>query len=112
VTPGLLTYRLVGKDIPLLSEEFIDSCKKGSQPDDFSLNEDYSKKHLCELLIETVKQSQRDYEELSKETFKPYETSTGFVIQDLASAFAFSNIHDGLHIGTIKMLKKVIEAGA
>jgi hypothetical protein len=111
VTPGLLTYRLVGKDIPLLSVEFIDSCKKGSQPDDFSLNEDYSKKHLCELLIETVKQSQRDFEELFKETFKPYETSTGFVIQDLPSALSFSNIHDGMHIGSIRMLKKIIETG-
>jgi hypothetical protein len=111
VTPGLLTYRLAGEEIPLISNDFIDSCKKGSSPDDFSLNEDFSKSHLCELLIETVKQSQRDFEDLSKEDFKAYETSTGYVIQDLASAISYSNIHDGMHIGVIRMLKKVIEAG-
>lgn len=111
VTPGLLTYRLAGKEIPLLSEEFIDSCKKGSNPDELSLNEDYSKNHLCELLIETTKQSQRDHEMLSKEPFKSYETSTGYIIEDLNSALAFSNIHDGVHLGRIGIIRKILESG-
>jgi hypothetical protein len=112
VTPGLLTYRLIGRDIPLISIEFINSAKKGTNPDSFSLNEDFGKKHLCELLIETVKQSQRDFEELSKEKFKPYETSTGYVLENLSSAIAFSNIHDGLHIGNIRMMARFIESGS
>ena len=110
VTPGLLTYRLMGRELPFLSEEFINSAKKGTNPDNFSLNEDFGKKHLCELLIETVKRTQRDCEELSKLPFKPYETSTGYVISNLPAALAFSNIHDGLHIGHIRMLARLITA--
>lgn len=108
VTPGLLTYRLMGRELPFLSEEFINSAKKGTNPDSFSLNEDFGKKHLCELLIETVKRAQRDCEELSKLPFKPYETSTGYVISNLSAALAFSNIHDGLHIGNIRLLARLI----
>ena len=110
VTPGILTYRLMGREIPFISEEFVNSAKKGSNPDSFSLNEDFGKKHLCELVIETVKRAQRDYDELSKLSFKPYETSTGYVIDNLSSALAFSNIHDGLHIGHIRMLARLISA--
>ena len=101
VTQPLLTYRLAGMEIPHLSLEFIDSAKKGSNPEDFSLNEDYSTKHLCELLLEVIKQSQRDAEELSQAEFKPYETSIGFIIKNFEDAMAFSNIHDGIHIGRI-----------
>lgn len=106
VTQPLLTYQLAGIEIPHLSIEFIESAKKGSNPEDFSLNEDFSTKHLCELMIEMIKQTQRDVEELSKAEFKPYETSIGFVIKDLESAMAFSNIHDGIHIGRLQTMRK------
>ena len=108
VTPALLTYRLTGIDIPHLSADFIDSAKKGSKPDDFSLNEDFSTKHLCELLLEMPKQCQRDLEELSQAEFQTYETSVGYVIENVESAIAFSNIHDGIHIGRIQSMSKLL----
>lgn len=109
VTPGLLTYRLAGEEVPLISTEFIDSAKKGSCPDDLSLNEDFGFKHLSELLVETVKQGQRDFEDLSQKSFKAYETSTGYVISDLPSALSYSNIHDGMHIGTMKAMLRQLD---
>jgi hypothetical protein len=112
VTPALLTYRLAGVEIPLISQGFIESAKKGSNHDDFSLNEDFGLPHLCELLIETVKQTQRDFEMLQEQGFESYETSNGFILDNLTSALAFSNVHDGIHIGAINAMLRAIEIDA
>ncbi|MBF0197838.1 MAG: DinB family protein [Planctomycetes bacterium] len=109
VTPALLIYKLAGENSPLLSADFIDSARKGSNPESFSLNEDFGRKHLSELLIETVKQCQRDFADLEKKEFKSYETSTGYIIKDVTSALAYSNTHDGIHLGTISAIKKLLE---
>ena len=108
MTQPLLTYKLAGIEIPHLSNEFIDSAKKGSNPEDFSLNEDFSAKHLRELLLEMPKQCQRDLEELSQAEFTPFETSIGYVIENMEGAMAFSNIHDGIHIGRIQTMRKLL----
>lgn len=110
VTPALLTYQLVGTNSPLIGPEFISSAKKGTNHENFNLGEEYGIKHLSEILIETIKQLQRDYEDLSHRDFKAYETSTGFVIKDLQSAIAYSNIHDGIHLGVISSIKKVLDS--
>ena len=55
VTPHLLTYNMVGQKNSLLSDDFINSAKKGSNPDSFSMNEDFGIKHLSETLIEVIK---------------------------------------------------------
>lgn len=109
VTPHLLTYNMVGQKNSLLSDDFINSAKKGSNPDSFSMNEDFGIKHLSETLIEVIKKLQRDYDELLNHDFKSYETSTGYVLKDIPSAIAYSNIHDGIHIGTINAIVKVLD---
>jgi hypothetical protein len=109
VTPSLLTYRLAGVETPLISQGFIDSAKKGSNHDDFSLNEDFGINHICELLIETIKQTQRDFDMLQEQNFNAYETSTGFIIDNVASAMGYSNVHDGMHFGTIMSMTRAIE---
>ena len=90
VTPSLLTYGLTGSTSPLLSEDFINSACKGTTVESFSLNEDFGKKHLCEYLIETVKQCQRDISDLENKDFKAYETSTAYIMRDLPSALSYS----------------------
>jgi len=110
VTPHLLTYGLLQQANPLLSPEFARSAAKGTNHENFSLNEDYGKKHLLEFIVEIVKQLQRDFKDLSKHKFKPYETSTGLVLKDLVTAISYSNIHDGIHIGTVSSMLKVLNA--
>jgi hypothetical protein len=109
VTPCLLTYHKVGSKSPLLSDEFINSVKKGTNPDDLSVNEDFGKIHLLETLVESMKQLQRDMPDLEKHNFESYETSTGFVLTNLESALSYSNIHDGVHTGVISSMIKVID---
>jgi hypothetical protein len=109
VTPCLLTYRMTNQEPPLVSGDFIDSARKGTGPNDFSLIEDFGLKHLCELLIEVPKQIQRDYEDLKAEDFKAYETSTGFMMQNIDEAIAYSNIHDGIHLGTVSAIKTLFD---
>jgi|SaaInlStandDraft_1057018.scaffolds.fasta_scaffold14000_2 hypothetical protein len=108
-TPCLLTYRMTGQEPPLISGDFIDSAKKGTNPNDFSLIEDFGIKHLCELLIEVPKQIQRDYPDLKDLEFKPYETSTGFMMKNIDQAIAYSNIHDGIHFGTVSAIKTLFD---
>lgn len=108
VTPTLLTYKKVGSNSPLLSDEFLKSTCKGTSHENFSLNEDYSTRHLLEFLVETTKQLERDYKDLKKMNYQAYETSTGFMIKDLDTALAYSNIHDGIHIGNIRAVLTVL----
>lgn len=109
VTPCLLTYGLTDEEPPLISSDFIKSARKGSCPNDFSLIEDYGIKHICELLVEVPKRIQRDYEDLKNKEFKAYETSTGFMMQNLDEAIAYSNIHDGIHFGVVTAIIKLYD---
>jgi hypothetical protein len=109
VTPCLLTYKLTGQEPPLISGDFINSARKGTKPSNLSLIEDFGLKHLCELIIEVPKQIHRDYSDLKHEEFKAYETSTGFMMQTIDDAIAYSNIHDGIHLGTISAIQKLYD---
>lgn len=108
-TPALMTYELADESSPLLSQDFLQSVKRGTNQENFSLNEDYGIKHLVEFLVETVKQLQRDGKELEGKTFKSYETLTGHIIKDLESAMSYILVHDGIHIGTVNAMLDVIE---
>lgn len=101
VTPGLLTYVRLGKEIPILSPAFVASAKKGTNPSSFDAKEDFSKAKLLDLMTRVIERLGADAAELSKIPFSSYETSTGLVLESLTGAFAYSSVHDGLHIGTI-----------
>lgn len=105
---SFLTYGLTQQPSPLVSEEFIASARKGTTQEDFSVNEDYGTRHLLEFLIETTKQLQRDFKTLKKHDFSDFETSTGLMLRNLDSALAFSAVHDGVHMGQIHAMLRVL----
>ncbi|MBL8994646.1 MAG: DinB family protein [Spirochaetia bacterium] len=109
VTPGLLTYVRLGKEIPILSPAFVASAKKGTNPSSFDAKEDFSKARLLDLLVRIIDRLGADAAELAKIPFSPYETSTGLVLESLTGAFAYSSVHDGLHIGTIHAMLRQLK---
>ncbi|MCV9386757.1 DinB family protein [Reichenbachiella ulvae] len=107
VTPHLLIYGRSG--LPLrLETNYIESFRKGSQPS----------KEVSTELIHWVKDHLINFpEELSEDfkkgvfnNFDSYETSYRFALNSVEDAIAFNNVHEAMHYGQIKMLKRLVKA--
>jgi hypothetical protein len=106
VTQQLLTYRLSG--LPLhIDEVFVERYGKGSEATEEVSDQDieFVKKNIV-LLCE---QSQQDYDKGLFRNYKPYMTSTGIELTSVEEALKFSAFHDGIHLGVILSLKKLVQ---
>jgi len=105
VTQQLLHYKLSGLNC-LVSDELIEGYKKGTSP-----NETFSEEELeevKELLIGLPDTLQEDFEAGIFIEYKTYETSLGFVLDSIETAIVFNNLHEGIHLGTIMALIKLV----
>lgn len=106
VSQQILVYKLSG--LPLLvSNELVEKYMKGTRPEtDASQAEVDEIKHL---LTHTLQQTQADFEQNLFQNYTSYTTSTGgHVLNNALDAMAFSNFHEGLHIGCMLMIRKFI----
>lgn len=101
---GLL-YRLSGLEVKLDSS-FIDLYKKGSVPTKPITQEefDFIKKQL-QSQPEVLK---KDMDNAIFKNYTAYPTSYGNTIHSFSEALEFVNIHEGLHLGYIMALKRII----
>lgn len=105
VTQQLLHYKLSGLNC-LASDELIDSYKKGTTPTETFSEEDFEEvKELLMGLPDTLKE---DFEAGIFKEYNTYETSTGFVLDSIETAITFNNLHEGIHLGTIMALTKLV----
>jgi hypothetical protein len=108
-SPGNLTYGIVGKDHPLVSKAFVEATRKGTSPESMTASgEDYSKKRLLTLFPQIITQLEKDWNYIKILPFKNYTTSTGLVLENLDAALAYSNVHDGIHLGNILAQMKLV----
>lgn len=100
-----LVYRLSG--LPMhVSTELMDTYKNGSVPNgNASLDE---VNLIKSLLVSTLNQTISDYENGIFKEYSPYETKTGFSLQNLNDAIEFNNFHEGIHLGFMMKIKKFI----
>lgn len=105
VTQQLLHYRMSGNDC-LVPDDLIDANRKGTSPTSQFTQEEFDE--ILELLQGLPDTLEEDYNEGIFTEYKPYETSTGFVIDSMDSAIAFNNFHESLHLGVIMSLKKFV----
>ena len=105
VTQQLLHYKLSGLDC-LIPDELIEENKKGTFPSKKYTNEELEE--LKDLLIGLSDTLEEDFNEGIFESYTEYPTSTGFVIDSLETAMLFNNYHEGMHLGIILSLKKLI----
>lgn len=101
-TQQILCYKLSGLPL-LISEEFLDTYKKGSFPTK-EIPSPQAINELKTLLVTTQKQLHEDYKKGLFKNFSPYPTSYGFDLQTIEDAIQFNNTHEGMHLGTIKAL--------
>tara|TARA_R110001583_G_scaffold883_1_gene7930 strand:- start:1430 stop:1897 length:468 start_codon:yes stop_codon:yes gene_type:complete len=109
VTQQLLVYKLSGVDmkIPL---ELIDKFKKGSVPDGTATDDEIDM--IKGFLFSTIEWAQEDYENGVFKDFVVYETSAKVTLNNVEDAIAFNLFHEGLHLGVVLSLKKVLLAEA
>lgn len=60
------------------------------------------------LLISTMNQTILDFEKGIFKEYTPYETKTGFSLQNLNDAIEFNNYHEGIHLGFMMKIKRFI----
>ncbi len=105
VTQQLLCYNF--SSLPMLvSEKLVASYRKGTSPSNqVSLSEFQEMKQLfSELPI----QLETDYKAGIFKTYQAYTTSVAITLKDIDAAIAFNNLHEGIHLGVILSLKKLI----
>jgi len=105
VTQQLLHYKLSGVNC-LIPDDLIADFRKGTFPSRNFNNEEFDEiKDLLSALPDTLIE---DYEAGIFQDYEVYETSTGFVLDSLETAIAFNNYHEGLHLGIIRSIKKLV----
>ena len=105
VTQQLLTYKLSG--LPLnIDVNLVEKYTKGSKATiDVSKEEiDYVKNNLVSAVLKT----QEDYKNGVFKSYSKYDTSVNISLNNIDDSLKFMAFHDGIHLGVILSLKKVV----
>lgn len=106
-TQQLLVYGLSGSEM-ILSDNIIEEFRKGTKPEHSYSDEDVEE--LKAVFLEVINRTEEDFntEEINSDSFKEYPTSFGITLSSLQDALAFNNVHEGLHLGVIMAMKKLV----
>jgi hypothetical protein len=105
VTQQLLVYKLSGMPIRV-PEEFVDKFKKGTVPDGRATEAEI--RAIDDLLIPTIQWTQEDYESGTFKDYHEYTTSAKVTLSNIDDAISFNLFHEGLHLGSILALRKML----
>ncbi len=105
VTQQLLVYSLSGLNLNI-KKEWIEKYRKGTKPIDSIGQEELDQ--LKEFHLKTPDQTREDYVNGRFRDFKTYPTSFGVILSNVEEAIYFNNVHEGMHLGIMLSLKKLI----
>lgn len=107
VSEQILVYKLSGLPT-MISNAMIDKYRKDSKPEALVTQEEVNE--IKGLLLSTIEKIEADYK---NEIFKVYNeytvSTTGNTLTNVDEALQFAFFHEGLHIGYILALLKVIK---
>lgn len=105
VTQQILAYKFSG--LPMrISDELVDKFMKGTVPDGTATDEEIEM--ITGFLFSTIEWTQEDYQKGSFKTYNSYTTSVNITLDSVEDAMAFNIFHEGIHLGAILSLLKVI----
>lgn len=105
VTQQLLHYKL-SENQCLVPDDLIEKYRKGTAPsEDFTEEEWEEVKELFIGLPDTFKE---DFEAGIFTEYTSYMTSMGFELTSIERAITFNNLHEGIHLGIIMALVKLV----
>lgn len=108
VTQQLLHYGQSG--LPLLvPDEVRDQFRRGTSPAEWTRDPD--SRQLLELAAELPIRLEEDYRVGRFERFQTYTTMSGVILSDIDAAISFNNYHEGLHMGVISSMKRLLAKG-
>ncbi len=105
VTQQLLCYGLSGLKMDL-GEEFISKYRKGSFPNSFIDQDEID--FIKKTLLKNVAEIKSDFNQKKFTNYNSYKTSLSYELNNIEQAIEFNNFHEGIHLGTLLALRKVI----
>tara|TARA_Y100000389_G_scaffold203821_1_gene253618 strand:+ start:1007 stop:1462 length:456 start_codon:yes stop_codon:yes gene_type:complete len=105
VTQQLIMYGMSGVT-PLVPKEWIDAYKKGTKPEG-----DVTHEHVDQIdkaLFSSLDQLKDDLGSNLFKNFQLYTTSSKMELKSIETAFPFILFHDGIHIGSVLALAKLV----
>lgn len=105
VTQQLLHYAL-SENHCLVSNEMIAKYRKGTRPESDISSAEFEE--IIELFLNLPERLVSDYDQGLFAGYKTYPTSTGIVLDSIEKAIAFNNVHEGIHLGSILALLKLV----
>ena len=105
VTQQLLVYEFSG--LPkAINDKTIEKFRKGTKATaDISLDEI---EYVKNLLIPLVEKTKEDYSNGVFKKYTSYHTSVDISLNNIDDALQFNAFHDGIHLGVILSLKKIV----
>jgi len=105
VTQQLLVYKLSGLPM-MVSDEMVEKYKKGTKPEKDATQSEVDE--IKSLLFVTIEKTNDDLQNNLFKEYQEYPTSTGFVLKNVEGAMSFNNFHEGLHLGIMMSLRKLV----
>jgi len=105
VTQQLLQYNNCG--LPMyIDGDVVNVLRKGTSPADWNERPDMAR--IIAWMVEMPEKLAADYEAGRFSDYQAYKTSAGMVLRNIDEAIDFNNFHDGIHIGVILALSKLV----
>ena len=105
VTHQLLFYKNTGNQLQIPTG-WVALFAKGSRPErDMTAQE---VKAIDAALFSTYEQFEKDLANGLFKSFSPYTTSTNMVLDSVATTQSFVLFHDGIHLGSVLALAKLV----
>lgn len=106
VTQVLLTEGLGGHGTGDLPADFVAAYRKGGRPTGDVTAEELT--FVKTGLAGGTERLRRVLAEADWSSFTPYATSYGVVVDDVAGAVRFNNVHEGMHYGVMLAQRRLV----
>ncbi len=91
-----------------VADQLVDKFRKGTVPDGKATEEELDA--IKGFLFSSIEWTQEDYENGVFKNFNEYTTSANVTLKNVEDAIAFNLFHEGLHLGVVLSLEKVLLA--
>ncbi len=104
-TQQLFMYKRTGLKFTIKTE-IIDKFRSGTKASTEVVKDDMD--YLKGILFSTLEQVQNDYNSGKFKQFESFTTKRGIAINSVESAIAFHTFHEGVHLGWIWTMRKLV----
>jgi len=105
VTQQLLCYKLSGLKCAV-SEEMITNFQKGTTPPYFIHSAEF--KDISTQFLQLPEKLEQDFKDGIFKNYKEYKTSVHITLNSIGDGIVFNSYHEGIHLGIILQLLKLV----